>query len=218
MIEVLQRLGYAADSSHNKEVGKVDIFVNIDNRTFGVECIMAKRGPTDHENHRGRFDTALYAYSNADHKALVTIGSSKSRVRERVLKTKADGVEIIGLVPNTAHTGYNILYRGAQAAEGADLVEYYVECDLVARALDTSNRIRCIQKVLRINKPAAALQPSAAVSAVWVRQLKSLARALPAVHSLACPAFMLKRNFLHRRLSHLQNRRRLWSRRFNGWM
>ena len=81
IIEVLQRLGYAADSSHNKEVGKVDIFVNIDNRTFGVECIMAKRGPTDHENHRGRFDTALYAYSNADHKALVTIGSSKSRAR-----------------------------------------------------------------------------------------------------------------------------------------
>ncbi|CAJ1337885.1 unnamed protein product [Effrenium voratum] len=154
IIEVLQRLGYAADSSHNKEVGKVDIFVNIDNRTFGVECIMAKRGPTDHENHRGRFDTALYAYSNADHKALVTIGSSKSRARERVLKTKADGVEIIGLVPNIAHTGYNILYRGAQAAEGADLVEYYVECDLVARALDTSNRIRCIQKVLHINKPA----------------------------------------------------------------
>ncbi|CAJ1380745.1 unnamed protein product [Effrenium voratum] len=179
IIEVLQRLGYTADSSHNKEVGKVDIFVNIDNRTFGVECIMAKRGPTDHKKHRGRFDTSLYAYSNADHKALVTIGSSKSRVRERVLKTKADGVEIIGLVPNIAHTGYNILYRGAQAAEGADLVEYYVECDLVARALDTSNSIRCIQKVLRINKPAqppgsAALQPSAAASAVWVRQLKSL--------------------------------------------
>ena len=57
---------------------------------------------------------------------------------------------------------------------------------------------------------------TAAVSAVWVRQLKSLARALPAVHSLACPAFMLNRNFLHRRLSHLQNRRRLWSRRLNG--
>ena len=104
IIEVLQRLGYAADSSHNKEVGKVDIFVNIDNRTFGVECIMAKRGPTDHKNHRGRFDTALYAYSNADHKALATIGSSKSRVRERVLKTKADGVEIIGLVPNIIGT------------------------------------------------------------------------------------------------------------------
>ena len=120
IIEVLQRLGYAADSSHNKEVGKVDIFVNIDNRTFGVECIMAKRGPTDHENHRGRFDTALYAYSNADHKALVTIGSSKSRVRERVLKTKADGVEIIGLVPNIAHTGYNILYRGLGAKQLSD--------------------------------------------------------------------------------------------------
>ena len=120
IIEVLQRLGYAADSSHNKEVGKVDIFVNIDNRTFGVECIMAKRGPTDHENHRGRFDTALYAYSNADHKALVTIGSSKSRAQERVLKTKADGVEIIGLVPNIAHTGYNILYRGLGAKQLSD--------------------------------------------------------------------------------------------------
>ena len=39
------------------------------------------------------------------------------------------------------------------AAEGTDLVEYYVECDLVARALDDSDRIRCIQKISHINPP-----------------------------------------------------------------
>ena len=38
------------------------------------------------------------------------------------------------------------------AAEGTDLVEYYVECDLVARALD-NDRIRCIQKISHINPP-----------------------------------------------------------------
>ena len=38
------------------------------------------------------------------------------------------------------------------AAEGTDLVEYYVECDLVARVLD-NDRIRCIQKISHINPP-----------------------------------------------------------------
>ena len=114
IIQSLQRLGYAAASCHHTNVGKVDIFANVDTKTFSVECIMAKRAPADHADHRGRFDR-LESYSSADHKALVTVGSLKSRVRARVLKTKADGVEIIGLVPNIAHTGLSILYRGLGA-------------------------------------------------------------------------------------------------------
>ena len=114
IIQSLQRLGYAAASCHHTNVGKVDIFANVDTKTFSVECIMAKRAPADHAEHRGRFDR-LESCSSADHKALVTVGSLKSRVRARVLKTKADGVEIIGLVPNIAHTGLSILYRGLGA-------------------------------------------------------------------------------------------------------
>ena len=102
-------------------------------------------------------------------------------------------MEIIGLVPNIAHTGYHILYRGLEAkllphkltignfypwfcarkhslhrvvvrfelpspwgqlitlkgaqAAPADLVEYYVECDLVARGL-IDGQIRYIQKLI----------------------------------------------------------------------
>ena len=45
-----------------------------------------------------------------------------------------------------------ITLKGAQAAP-ADLVEYYVECDLVARGL-IDGQIRCIQKLLP-NNPGA---------------------------------------------------------------
>ncbi|CAE7041049.1 unnamed protein product, partial [Symbiodinium sp. CCMP2456] len=172
IIESLTKLGYKTDSSHSPTVGKVDIFADIEDRSFSVECIMAKRRIDDHHEHRSRFDNpSTPAYSKADNKALVTIGRSKDLVRHRVSQTKADGVEIIGLVPNAAHTGYSILYRGAQATQGADLVEYNVECDLVARALDTNGRLHCIQKVSHIAQPQG--QPTAPPTfTVWVRQLR----------------------------------------------
>ena len=115
IIQVLQRLGYAADSSESNSVGKVDIFVNIDNKTFSVECVLATRSPKDHMDHRTRFDNEkLRAYSQAQHKALVTIGSCNDLVQQRVVETTAEGVEIIGLVPSIAHTRYHIFYRGAK--------------------------------------------------------------------------------------------------------
>ena len=118
IINALQRLGYAADSSKSPSVGKVDIFVN-DKQKFRLEGIMAKRGQkgnqTGHDEHRGRFDNPNQAaYSEADHKGLFTIGVVDD-VRLRVVNTRAEGVEIIGLVPNIAHTGYHILYRGLEA-------------------------------------------------------------------------------------------------------
>ena len=115
IIQVLQRLGYAADSSESNSVGKVDIFVNIDNKTFSVECVLATRSAKDHMDHRTRFDNEkLRAYSQAQHKALVTIGSCNDLVQQRVVETTAEGVEIIGLVPSIAHTRYHIFYRGAE--------------------------------------------------------------------------------------------------------
>ena len=117
IINALRRLGYAADSSKSPSVGKVDIFVN-DKQKFRLEGIMATRGQEGkkgHDEHRGRFDNPNQpAYSKADHKGLFTIGVVEY-VRLRVVNTRAEGVEIIGLVPNIAHTGYHILYRGLEA-------------------------------------------------------------------------------------------------------
>eukprot|EP00438_Fugacium_kawagutii_P020583 Skav222338 [mRNA] locus=scaffold3497:1168:2851:- [translate_table: standard] len=165
IINALRSFGYTADSSEDPGVGKVDVFVNINDMTFSMEGVMAERPPSIHKEHRDRFDNQkLRAYSNADHKALFTIGREDD-VRSRVLSTRADGVEIIGLVPNVAHTRYRIYYRGAQAAKGADLVEYDVDCDLVARALDVKGT-RCIQKVSQINAPA---EPSGALATVHLQ-------------------------------------------------
>ena len=108
----LQRLGYKAFAPLNPRNGKVDVLVKIEQTAFSLECIMAKRGEQSHNEHRNRFDNEnLTNYFNADHKALLTIGSVET-VRERVRNTRADGVEIIGLMPNIAHTGYHVLYRG----------------------------------------------------------------------------------------------------------
>ena len=114
IINTLGRLGYRAGSSVSPSIGKVDIFVN-DKQKFRLEGIMATRTQEKHDEHRNRFDKPNQtAYSKADHKGLFTIGVVAD-VRLRVINTRAEGVEIIGLVPNIAHTGYHILYRGLEA-------------------------------------------------------------------------------------------------------
>ena len=114
IINALRRLGYGAGSSESPSMGKVDIFVN-DKQKFRLEGIMATRTQGEHDEHRNRFDKPNQtAYSKADHKGLFTIGVVDD-VRLRVINTRAEGVEIIGLVPNIAHTGYHILYRGLEA-------------------------------------------------------------------------------------------------------
>ena len=215
IIHALKRLGYPASAPLNPRKGKVDVLVKMEPTAFSLECIMAKRNQQEHNEHRNRFDNQNQTnYFNADHKALLTIGSVET-VRRRIRDTRADGVEIIGLMPNIAHTGYDVLYRGLGckttresrnisccfayvfnygnafmlasknskcvcriipllcsevtfvrgAAEGTDLVEYYVECDLVARALERNDRIRCIQKMSHINPPrSSANMPSFAVA------------------------------------------------------
>ena len=115
IIDALTKLGYQADSCESPTIGKVDVFVNIDGKTFSMEGIVADRGQQDHTDHRNRFDNpSLSAYSEATRKALFTIGSTERTVRDRVNATRAEGVEIIGLVPNVAHTRYHIFYRGAE--------------------------------------------------------------------------------------------------------
>ena len=112
----LQELGYRAASYQSPKHGKVDVFVNFDGdgggATFSMEGIMADRGQPAVNEHRQRFDN-LDAYSKATYKALFIIGKRK-QVHNRVLATRAEGVEIIGLVPDVSHTRYDILYRGAE--------------------------------------------------------------------------------------------------------
>ena len=113
IIDALTELGYLAHSCESPTAGKVDVCVSIADKTFSMEGIMAHRGPRDHADHRKRFDNpSLGAYSTATHK--FTIGSTERTVRDRVNATRAEGVEIIGLVPNVAHTRYHIFYRGAE--------------------------------------------------------------------------------------------------------
>ena len=200
IINTLKRLSYKAGSSESPSLRKVEVFISPEQQ-LSMEGIMASRTQGEHDENRNRFDDKpnQTAYSKADHKGFFTIGN-KERVRDRVRDTRAEGVEIIGLVPNIAHTGYHILYRGLEAkllpqkltrwcsevftpgfvsgsilfilvrfellslflcqlstlkgaqAAPADLVEYYVECDLVARGL-IDGQIRCIQKLLHINPP-----------------------------------------------------------------
>ena len=115
IIDALTKLGYKADSCESPTIGKVDVFVNIAGKTFSMEGIVADRGQQDHTDHRNRFDNPnLSAYSEATKKALFTIGSTERTVRDRVNATRAEGVEIIGLVPNVAYTRYHIFYRGAE--------------------------------------------------------------------------------------------------------
>lgn len=115
IIDALKELGYQADSCESPTDGKVDVFVNIADMTFSMEGIVADRRQSDHDEHRNRFDNPQQgAYSKATHKALFTMGCPESKVRTRVIDTRAEGVEIIGLVPNVAHTRYHIFYRGAE--------------------------------------------------------------------------------------------------------
>ena len=112
IIHALKRLGYQASAPLNPRKGKVDVLVKMEPTAFSLECIMAKRSQQEHNEHRNRFDNQNQTnYFNADHKALLTIGSVET-VRRRIRDTRADGVEIIGLMPNIAHTGYDVLYRG----------------------------------------------------------------------------------------------------------
>ena len=112
ILHALQRLGYQASAPLTPRNGKVDVLVQINQMAFSLECIMANRGKESHIEHRNRFDNEnLTNYFKADHKALVTIGSTNV-ARKRVNETRADGVEIVGLMPNIAHTGYHVLYRG----------------------------------------------------------------------------------------------------------
>lgn len=73
-------------------------------------------------------------YSDAKLKALITIGSHKKTVLERVQKTKGvAGLDIVGLVVSTAHDAYEMYVRPDSIQE--EIVgPFLVICDCVAKS------------------------------------------------------------------------------------
>ena len=111
-------------------------------------------------DHRLRFDKRERYYDGAAHKALYIIGEDVGKVCEKVKAVKTEGVEIIGLVPNRAHSHYTVLVRTKDAEAGSDPISFGVECDLVARSFRTNGGvpdIQCVQELSHIDLPAGPL-------------------------------------------------------------
>ena len=81
-------------------------------------------------SHLQRFNN-MTNYKNAEHKGLYIIGNDNKKMRDTVNKTQAVDVQVIGLVPNIAHTAYNVHVK----SKGMIINTFNVECDLVARRL-----------------------------------------------------------------------------------
>ncbi len=158
IIAVLMKLNFEAGSisSTRKGFGTPDVFVRMGGHLYVMEGIKAASGLSEHQKHRNRFDT-LQCYKEASHKALYTIGNMTT-VLSNVRETRAEGVEIIGLAPNIAHTGYTVLVRPADSENGSEPLQLFVECDLVARSLkiEGKNMTVCsVQKFEQINPPTS---------------------------------------------------------------
>ena len=85
-------------------------------------------------SHLQRFNS-MTNYKNAKHKGLYIIGNDNKKMRDTVNKTQAVDVQVIGLVPNIAHTAYTVHVK----SKGLIINTFNVECDLVARRLVLKN-------------------------------------------------------------------------------
>ena len=90
-------------------------------------------------------------YKNAKHKGLYIIGNDNKKMRDTVNKTQAVDVQVIGLVPNIAHTAYNVHVK----SKGMIINTFNVECDLVARRLvlkdDGKPELYSVQSLKSVN-------------------------------------------------------------------
>lgn len=174
IIAVLNQLKFKAAAALDsaKGLGKIDIYVRLDGVIYGMEVIMAARTSQHHVQHRNQFDE-LKRYKEPTQKALIIIGKIET-VRLRVEETRADGVEIIGLAPNLAHSDYTVLLKKQDFRTGDHLQEFSLRCDLVARGLvtkDGNSQVSCVQEMIHIHPPAsgsAEQQPGI----VWVKELR----------------------------------------------
>ena len=146
IIQLLQRLGFGATSVETGNEGKVDIYCTMqDGSTFAIEAVMAARSPAVNKEHRNRFDR-VQNYKDAKYKCLLIIGRQDSRLRKLVQGTRG-GIEIVGLVPNSAHTGYRVYVK----RRGGEALDFYIPCDGVARSFSfRDEKVSAAQKFKNI--------------------------------------------------------------------
>ena len=138
-----------------------DIALNIDEERFVLEGVKFTGKINEHLR---RFKSKTN-YKNAKHKGLYIIGNDKEKMLDTVKSTEADDVQVIGLVPNIAHTAYTVHVK----SKGINSINTFnVDCDLVARRLvlkDNGKPELYSVQSLKSVKLSPTAQPSR-----WVKQ------------------------------------------------
>ena len=145
---VLQDMGYSTFAPEASETGKgkPDIAVKIGAETFIIELAKSKI-----PQHLERFQV-LEDYKIASHKGLYIIGNDSKKILSTMTKHKGGDVQIIGLVPNIAHTAYTVYVK----SKGIKSINTFtVDCDLVARRLmlkdDGKPELYTVQSLKSVN-------------------------------------------------------------------
>jgi hypothetical protein len=125
---------FDAISIEQPNVGNIDCYIQHAKISYAVEWILASATQNSHNTHLARFELKP-AYSGANHKCLVTIGTDTNEVKSRVKETdsKTSGVTIVGLVSASDHTTYDIYFK--KAGQSNISGPYLVECNSVALRL-----------------------------------------------------------------------------------
>ena len=148
ILSVLTEIGYKpfAPQSSTEGDGKPDLMVNICQETFVMEGAKARI-----EKHLGRFNK-FENYKNAVHKGVYMIGKDNEKVLRTVMTSRGGDVQVIGLVPNSAHTAYTVHVK----SKGIEHINTFtVDCDLVARRLvlkdDGKPELYSVQSLKSVN-------------------------------------------------------------------
>ena len=159
---VLQDMGYMtfAPEASEKGKGKPDLAVKIGAKTFIIEG--AKSKIFEHLERFRNFEN----YKSASHKGLYIIGNDSKTILTTMTTHAGGDVQVIGLVPNIAHTAYTVHVK----SKGIEPINTFrVDCDLVARRLvlkdDGEPELYSVQSLKSVN-----LSPKAQ-SRRWVRSL-----------------------------------------------
>ena len=162
ILSVLTEIGYKpfAPQSSQQGAGKPDLMVSIGEETFALDGMKQNI-----QEHLRRFNS-MTNYKNAKHKGLYIIGNDNARMLETCRNTEAGDVQIIGLVPNIAHTAYTVHVK----TKGMRSINTFrVDCDLVARRLvlkdDGEPELYSVQSLKSVNLFTKAQ------SRRWVRSL-----------------------------------------------
>ncbi|CAJ1353442.1 unnamed protein product [Effrenium voratum] len=167
VLQTMRYQSFAPQSSKEGE-GKPDLRVHIGEESFAIEGMKQNI-----EERLQRFNS-MANYKNANHQGLYIIGNDSDKMLETLSHTEAGKVQLIGLVPNIAHTAYTVHVK-SKGIEGINTCN--VDCDLVARRLvlkdDGKPELHSVQSLKSINlSPKAETSQPAKTEMVWVRELK----------------------------------------------